>query len=217
MEQIPDRQRRRKNLSKNGSDRRARHAHFQRIDENRVKNDIHDRAGHCGRHRKAGASVRTDNGVHRLSEHIERDAERNPEKVFPRMGEGLLVDASAEERQNRVHEQQVQRRQNDACNQTERDGVAYGSMRLVCPTLAEFDADVSAGAVANHDRHGQRDDRQRKHDRIGGVAVGAEIVRVGNENLVYDIVQRGDQQRDDTGNGVFPHELSYRLRFQKGV
>ena len=47
--------------------------------------------------------------------------------------------------------------------------------------------------------------RQREDHRIGGVAIGAEIAGVGNEDLVDDVVKGTHQQGDDAGNGLSHH------------
>ena len=65
------------------------------------------------------------------------------------------------------------------------------------------------------DGDGQRHDGQREHDRIGRVAVRAEVTGVGDEDLVDDVIERTHQQRNDAGDGVLPHELSNTLRPQK--
>lgn len=82
---------------------------------------------------------------------------------------------------------------------------------------AQADADKGTAAVTDHHRDGQRHHRQRKHHRIGGVAVGAEIVCVGNKNLIHDVVKCCHQQRDDTGDGVLCHQLSEPFCFKKGI
>ena len=56
-----------------------------------------------------------------------------------------------------------------------------------------------------------------EHHRVGGVAVGPQIVGVGNEDLVHDVVQGPHQQGDHAGNGVAAHEPPHTLRSQKFV
>ena len=66
------------------------------------------------------------------------------------------------------------------------------------------------GAAAVPDHHGNRKGyhRQRKDNRVGGVAVRAEIGSVGNENLVNDIVKRTHQKGNNAGNRVLLHEFA---------
>ena len=86
---------------------------------------------------------------------------------------------------------------------------------LVIPPQA--DADKGAAAVSNHHRDRQRHHGQGKHHRIGGIAIGAEIVCIGNENLIHNVVERRHQQRDDTGNSVLRHQLAHPFCFQKRI
>ena len=63
-------------------------------------------------------------------------------------------------------------------------------------------------AVANHDGNRQGNDRKREYYRISSIAIGAKIGCVCDKNLVDDIVKCTDQKRDDTGNRIFPHQLT---------
>ena len=69
--------------------------------------------------------------------------------------------------------------------------------------------------IGEEDDDRQRDDRQREYHRVGGVAVGAEIIGVRNKDLIDDIVQRADQEGDDAWDRVFTHELSDAFIFEK--
>ena len=82
---------------------------------------------------------------------------------------------------------------------------------------AEADADIGAAAVADHGGDGERDDRQWEHDAVGRVAVGTEIARVGDEELVDDVVQRADEQRQDAWQREFAHQRADRLLGEKGI
>ena len=78
-------------------------------------------------------------------------------------------------------------------------------------------ADKGAAAVPHHHGDGQGHHRQGEHHRVGGVAAGPQIVGVGNEDLVHDVVQCPHQQGDHAGNGVASHEPPHTLRSQKIV
>ena len=79
-----------------------------------------------------GVAVGTDDGVHGLPEHIERNAQRDIEEVFLRVAEGLLIHRAAEHGDDGVCENEVYRRQNktaDADNTT-----ALPTLRLALST-----------------------------------------------------------------------------------
>lgn len=73
---------------------------------------------------------------------------------------------------------------------------------LLTEHRAQGHADKGAAAVPHHHGDGQGHHRQGKHHRVGGVAVGPQIVGVGNEDLVHDVVQCPHQQGDHAGNGA---------------
>ena len=81
--------------------------------------------------------------------------------------------------------------------------------------LPKADADERAAAVTDHHRNGQCHHRQGKYNGVGGVAVGAQIAGVCNKDLVYDVVQRTHQQRNDARDRVFLHQLADALRAEK--
>lgn len=175
------------------------------------------RACQGGDHGEAGASVGTDNRVHALAEHIKGDAQCNPEEVLLRQPEGFFIDRTAEQRQQRFAEHQIAGRQQQAGGHAAQHGAADAAAGILRLFPAQTEADEGTAAVADHDGYSQRDDRQGKNHRIGRVAVGTEVAGIGDEDLIDDIIQRRHQQRDDTGNGVFSHQLGDRGSFQKGL
>ena len=128
---------------------------------------------------------------------------------------GLLVHRAAEHRDDSVGEDEVQRREHKAARDRQYDRAADALFCLSHLALAERNADERAAAVADHHGDGERHDRERKDDGIGRVAVGTEVACVGDENLVDDVIERADEQRDDARDGIAPHELSHALRPQK--
>ena len=96
-----------------------------------------------------------------LSEHIERDAQRDIKKGYS-LGvmENFFVDGTAEQGEDRLAENEANR-------------------------------------------------RQRENGRVGCVAVGAEVVRVGNEDLIDDVIKRADEQRDNAGDSVPDHNPAF--------
>lgn len=94
---------------------------------------------------------------------------------------------------------------------------AYTAAGPLAVTAAQGHADKGAAAVPHHHGDGQGHHRQGEHHRVGGVAVGPQIVGVGNEDLVHDVVQCPHQQGDHAGNGVAAHEPPHVLRSQKSL
>ena len=107
MEQIIYRHRCREQLAEHRSDRRAHHAPFEHENKYRVKNNIDHRARDRRHHRKAGASVRADDRVHRLAENIDGYAQGYPEEIFFRERECFFVDRAAEHGDKFIRKNQI--------------------------------------------------------------------------------------------------------------
>lgn len=76
------------------------------------------------------------------------------------------------------------------------------SLRL----LTDWDTRKRAASDTYHNAYGKRCYRKRRNNRVCGVAVRAEIIRIGNENPIDYIVKHADQQRNYAGQGVFKHQ-----------
>lgn len=213
--QIAERKKRGENLPEHCRHRRAHHSPLAHENKNRVKDDVYDRARNRAEHRKLRASVRADNRVHRLPEHVERNSGRNPEKIFLCIPERLAVHPPAEKRDDFVLKNQVDRRNDKARGNADDDCVSHRAVRLFAVLPAEADAHERACSVANHDCHRKRDDRQRKDDRVRRVSRRAEVRRVRDKNLVNDVVQRRNQKRDDARKRVLAHQRSDAFRLKK--
>ena len=109
------------------------------------------------------------------------------------MAEGLLVDRAAEHGDDLVSEDQIDSGEDQAGRYAEEDRIADTSARLLSLLPPKTDRDERAAAVSHHDRDGERHDRQREHDRIGRVAVGAQIAGVRDKDLVDDVIKRADK------------------------
>ena len=190
---------------------------MEREDEDGVENQICHRARQRADHGELGAAVRADDGVHRLPKHVKGHAQRDIKEILLGAGKRFLIDAAAEHGQDGVHEDDVDRGEDNARGDAQYDGVANAAVRLFRLLPAQANADKRATAVANQYGDGQRDDRQRENHRVRRVAKGAEIVGVGDEDLIDDVVKRRHQQGNDAGNRVFAHQAANRLRFQKGI
>ena len=217
MAQVPQRQRCRQNLAQHRRNGGALHPHLQRENKNRVQNNIGHRTQNRGAHGKPRAAVRANDGIHGLAEHIEGDAQRNPEKVFFGAGVSALIDLAAEHGQNRLHKDQVQRRQHQAAGDAQNNGISDAPVGVLLFIGAQADADKGAAAVADHHGNGQSHHGQRKYHRVGRIAIGTQIRCIGNKNLVHDVIQRGDQQGNHAGHRVFPHQCSETFPFEKVI
>ena len=85
------------------------HAPLKAEDENRVKDDVDNSTGKRRDHGKLGVAVGADDGVHGLSEHIERNTQRNIEEVFLRVVKGFFIDCAAEHSNNAVRKNEIYR------------------------------------------------------------------------------------------------------------
>lgn len=74
----------------------SHHPPFEQKDKNRVQNNVNCSSGKCRDHRKLGIPVCTNDRVHCLSKHIERNTQRNIKEIFLRVIEGLFIDRSTE-------------------------------------------------------------------------------------------------------------------------
>ena len=217
MEKVPDRHQSRDDLAQDRGQGRPHHPPLQTEYQNGIKDDIEDCACQSGDHGKAGAPVRTDDRVHGLAEYIEGNPQRDPEKVDPGLLHRLFIYCAPEHGQDRISQRQVKKGDDQAHGQAQYDGIADGAGRILLLPPAQQNTDIGTGPVSDHDREGQGDDCQRKDDRICRIAIGSQIRGVGDEDLVDNIVESRDQEGNNAGNSIFPHQSSDRLRLQKVV
>ncbi len=221
MQQIPNGKSGSYHLTCDGGDGRAGNTQLraaeQAVDHNGVQNHIDDGAGNSAAHGELGASVRADDGVHGLAEHIERDAQADVEEILLGEGIGLRVDLGTKHGQNLFREAKVSCHQDQAGKDAQQDGVANAFVGLFRVLLPQADADKGAGTVTDHDSDAQSQHRQGENHRGGGVAIGAQEGCVGDEDLVNDIVQGTYDQRNNTGNGIPAHQRSHLLGYEKCV
>ena len=158
VEQVPHREDGGDDLPDDSGYSGAHHAPLEDEDEQGVKDDVQHRTGQGGGHGELRASVGADDGVHGLSEHVEGDAQGDPEEVLLGALHGALVDVAAEGVENRVGGQQVHGGQQGAGYDTDQDGIAHTAVSLLLVVPAQADADKGAGSVADHHGDGQGDD-----------------------------------------------------------
>ena len=128
---------------------------------------------------------------------------------------GLGVHRSAEHGKNGVRKNQIERGQHNAADQTHHHRIADAPLCLGDFVLPKADADEGAAAITDHDGNGQRYHRQGENDRIGGIAIRAEIAGVCNKNLVHDVVQRTHQQRNNARDRILLHQFADAFRAEK--
>ena len=176
--QVPDSQRGGKDLSQHCGDCRAHHPPAEHKDEHGVQNDIGQRPRQG---RGFRTSIRADDRVEGLTEHIERYPQGNPKEILFGMAERLFVDLSAEQGQHWLLKGQIDCRQNQAGDDTQQDRTADALVGGLLIVPSQADADKRTAAVSNHHGNGQRHYRQRKNHGVGSVAVGTKIFRIGNK------------------------------------
>ena len=107
-----------------------------------------------------------------------------------------------------VCKDQIESRQHNAADQTHDHRIADAPLCLGDLVLPKADADEGAAAVTDHHGNRQRHHRKREHNGVGSVAVGAQIAGVCNKDLVHDVIQRADQQRNNARDRIFLHQLA---------
>lgn len=123
--------------------------------------------------------------------------------------------------ENRGGENEINQREQNAAGNAEHNWVAYAARGVFRVLFTERNAYKGAAAVAYHYGDAERYYREREYNRIGGVSVGSQVVGIGDEDLINDVIERADQKRNYARNRVFPHESAYpfgdkiRMIFQK--
>ena len=215
MQQIPHCQRCRDQLTDDGSHRCAHHAPAEAENEDGVQNDVQRRTRKGGHHGKPRIAVGTDDGIHGLPKHIKRHTQRDIKEILLGVVVGLGVHRSAEHGKNGVRKNQIERGQHNAADQTHHHRIADAPLCLGDLVLPKADTDKGAAAVTDHHGNSQCHNRQGEHDGVGGVAVGAQIAGVCNKDLIHDVIQCADQQRNDARDRILLHQLADAFRAEK--
>jgi len=215
VQQIPHCQCCRDQLTDDGSHRCAHHAPAEAENEDGIQNDVQHRTRKGGHHGKPRVAIGTDDGIHGLPKHIKGHAQRDIKEIFLGVVVGLGVHRSAEHGKNGVRKNQIERGQHNAADQTHHHRIADAPLCLGDFVLPKADADEGAAAVTDHDCDCQRYHRQGEHDGIGGVAVGAQIASVCNKDLIHDVIQCADQQRNNARDRILLHQLADAFRAEE--
>ena len=185
--------------------------------KHRVQDDVHHRSGQSGSHSEAGTAVGTDNRIHGLTKHIEWDAQGNPEEILLGLDKSFLIHPAPKHTENGFLEYQIKSRQNQADNHRQHHGVTNAATGVILGACSQADTDISAATIPYQYGNSQGHYCQRKHHCVGRVAIRAQVTCVGNEDLVYNVIQSSYQQRNDTGNSIPFHQFPNRLRFQERI
>ena len=217
VEQVPCGKPGCEHLPKHRSDRRTHHPPAEQEDENRVQDQIHHRARKRCRHGKFRAAIRADDRVHRLPEHVKRDADGNISEILPGMAERLIVHLSAKGREDRLLKDEIQRGQHKAAPDRKHNCVADAPVRLFRLLCAKGKAHERAAAIPDHHGDGKRHHGQREHHGVCRVAVRAKVACVGDKHLIHNVVKCRHQQRNDAWHSVFAHQRADGFRFKKRI
>ena len=126
-----------------------------------------------------------------------------------------LVDVAPEEPGNLGGEAPADDGRTETAGGNQGGGVADGVIRLLLLAAAEAQADVGGAAVSQQQGHGihQNDHRERHVDgRHGG-----DPHALAHKDLVHDVVEAVDHQRQGRGDGVADDQLLNRLGFQRAA
>lgn len=198
-------------LSDCGGDTGAHHAHLQRENENRVENEIDDRAHDHALHRVLGGAVGADDGGERWAHQLEGHAARD----HPQIGHGLFIGGgrcAAQHDQLRGEDAVDQRAQQTAAH-NERQRMRNRAVSVLLFLAAEAQADVGGRAVAQQQRNRVDQNHQRKGDVGGGHAGDADALT--DEDLIDDVVQIVDHEGQRGGDGIAPEQCGNRFGFQR--
>ena len=217
MQDIPDCQDHGDNLSGNSRDSGPHHAPLENEDEDRIKNNIEYRARQGGCHGKAGTSVRTDDRIQRLPEHVERDAQRNVKEILFGMFKSFCIYSPAEHGDDLVAEKQVKQRQDQTADDDHQDRITDTPFRPLRLFHTQAQTHKGTASVPDHDCDRQSDHCEWEDHRVGCVSVRSQISGIGNKDLVYDVIEGPDQQGYDAGDRVLSHQSAYRLLSKKMI
>lgn len=197
-------------LPDHGGDAGAHHAHVQREDEDGVQNQVHHRAQNHALHGVLGGAVRPDDGGEGRTHQLERDAHADGPQVCHRLGIGGLRGAA--EHHDPGGQKPAQQRGGHAGAQDQRQGVADGPVRLLLLAAAQAQAHVGRAAVAQQQGECVDQDDDGKGNIGGGHAGDAHAL--SHEDLVHDVIEIVDHQRQGGWDGIAQQQCGDRLRLQ---
>ena len=183
-------------------------AHMEHKNKDRVKHRIDHRAQSHGEHGIFRASVRPDHGIERRRDHHEGKTDANDSAVLQRIGPQDVC--CTEQRQDRIDPYQKNHQQHNAHNGHHGDGIAHALLRLFDISLSQLQTQIGRTAVTDHQGKRQRNDGNGKYHIRRTVA---EIAHApADKDLVYNVIKRVHQQRNDAGNGELCDQAPNGLR-----
>ena len=188
--QVPEGHGGRDVLADNRGDSGAHHTPVGDEDEDRIQYDIDARAHHQRHHGKPRRAVRPDDRIQALPEDIARHAQGQPEQVLSGKAKRLFVDIAAERLNQRLRKNQIEYKDDGRAYQQKQNGSTGAPVRSLLVPVAQADAAVGSTSVADHRRNGQSNDGQRKDHRVGRIAVGAQITRIRDNDLIHNVIER---------------------------
>ena len=211
--QIDQKQHPGRHLADDRSNAGPHHSHSQGEDEDGVQDQIEDGTGDHAAHAVPGVAVRPDDGGEGRADQLEGQ----PPGDGPEIGSSLRPGGirSAEEPGDLGGEAPADDGRAEAAGGDQGDGVTDGVVRLLLLAAAEAQADVGGAAVPQQQGHGvhQNDHRERHVDgRHGG-----DPHALAHEDLVHDVVEAVDHQRQGRGNGVADDQFLNRLGLQRAA
>lgn len=173
-------------------------------DEQRVQHGVEDRAGQGTEHGIGGAAV----GADQIAASGGKGEQRQAEGGDAGIGEGVgkHIRRSAEGQQQGTAEQEGDRAQTDAQESQNHQARARHLAGAVLMTGAEIQIEIGRGTNAHEQGDRSGDVVEGKGHIGGGIAQKADPLP--DKDLIYNVIQGGDQKGDDRGDGEFGQELS---------
>ena len=196
-------------LGEHRGDGRARDAHVEDEDEERVEHDVERRAEHDGEHALLGKALADDELVHAEGEQVEGRTAEVDGKILLRVGIGRL--ARAEEHEHWPLEREHRGGEHDGADAEDEETVGEYAPRLVLPARAHVDAHERRAADADEKGEGP----EHGHDRPADAdACQRCLARHGDVAYVYPVhdgVEHADKLRQHAGERDATHQRPYRV------
>ena len=201
-------------LPRHGRPGRALDPPVQAEDEDGVQDDVRHRTGDGGDHGILGAAVGPDRPVGGVRQHVEGEGPQQDRKILHGHADGRV--RGTKEAEQRLLPDAADDHQKNAGGKGHGDSAADAAVGAlgVAPALAE--AEVGRAAVPHAPAEGHGDHQQGEDHPRGGVAQVPQLT-VADEDLIDDVVQGADEQRQDAGQGEGAQQFSQVVPAQVGV
>ena len=172
---------------------RARGAHVEQENQNRVQDHIQKAAGHQADHGQKGHALVAEYIIEHTAAGKEGTGQQNPHAVVPGKRQNGL--GAAQQIHQRRQEQEAEDADHRAHQKSQKEaggGKSRGAVHVVLPQAA---GDVAARAVAEHKAEGLENRHQAEDDADGA---GGALAQLADKVGVGHIIDAGNQH---TGNG----------------